>query len=68
MEKLDSLEATQWLHTALLAAITQHLLNSPGFAAEVAKQVQATQARLEAEHRREEVLQAFLEAKGQLGL
>lgn len=68
MERLDSLEATQWLHTALLAAITQHLLNSPGFAAEVAKQVQATQALLEAGHSREEVLQAFLQAKEQIGL
>lgn len=68
MERIDALDGVQWLHTALLAAISQHLLNSPGFAAEVAKQVQMTQARLEAQSRNEDTLQAFLQAKEQLGL
>ena len=68
MERIDALDGHQWLHTALLAAITQHLLQSPGFATEVAKQVQTVQAHLEAESRSEGTLQAFLDAKQSLGL
>lgn len=66
MERINALDGTQWLHTALLAAITSHLQQSPGFAQQVVQSIQGVQAKLEAEHASEEVLQAFLQAKQQV--
>ncbi|MFT7773015.1 hypothetical protein [Roseateles sp.] len=42
------LEATNWLHTAILSAICNHLGRDPSFSLELSEQLAVVQGRLEA--------------------
>ncbi len=62
------LEATHWLHTAILGAICNHLGRDPAFAQELSQQLTLVQARLESSSVDEPVLETFIALRQGLGL
>lgn len=66
--RLVELEATNWLHTAILSAICNHLGREPSFALELSHQLTSVQARLESASVDEPVLETFIALRQGLGL
>lgn len=62
------LEATNWLHTAILSAICNHLGRDPSFSLELSQQLASVQARLESSSVDEPVLETFIALRRGLGL
>lgn len=61
MDRRDEIEVTNWLYTAILGAICNHLQRDPSFALELLQQLTLVQARLEAGNTSEEVLSIFVD-------
>lgn len=68
VNRMDEIEATNWLHTAILGAICNHLQRDPSFALELSQQLTLVQARLEAGDTSDEVLSIFVDLRTGLGL
>ena len=65
VNRMDEIEATNWLHTAILGAICNH---HPSFALKLSQQLTLVQARLEAGDTSDEVLSIFVDLRTGLGL
>lgn len=68
MDRMDEIEATSWLHTAILGAMCNHLQRDPSFALKLSQQLTLVEARLEAGDTSEELLSIFVDLRTGLGL